>query len=164
MPPATIALPIATLPHFAGLPMPDLASDGSAGFDLPAAVAEDEAVIIKPGARARIPTGLIFAIPRGYEGQIRPRSGLAHHHGITLINSPATIDSDYRGEVQVLLINLGDKAFTISRGMRIAQMLIAPILAVQLQPTAATAMPETARGDGGFGSSGYHTKQKETSA
>ena len=153
-----ISLAIASLPHFAGLPLPDFASDGAAGFDLAAAIDGDKDMLLSPQQRARVPTGLIFAIPTGYEGQIRPRSGLAHHHGITLMNAPATIDSDYRGEVQVLLINLGDQPFTIRRGMRIAQMLIAPVIPVQFQPMAVHDMPETARGSAGFGSSGYHSK------
>ena len=151
-----LSLSIATLPHFKGLALPEAATKGSAGLDLMAAIDSDLA--IKPKQRLRIPTGLILAIPPNYEGQIRPRSGLAYHHGITLVNAPATIDSDYRGEIQVLVINLGEADFTFSRGMRIAQLLIAPVVAVKFDVIEASAMAATARGAGGFGSSGYHAK------
>ena len=161
-PPTLPPLHIATLPHFRGLALPQPATAGSAGLDLMAAIDGDKE--IQPNERVRIPTGLKLVIPANYEGQIRPRSGLAFHHGITLVNSPATIDSDYRGEIQVLMINLGDKAFTITHGMRIAQLLIAPVVSVKFNLIDAEDMEakyQTARGSGGFGSSGYHAKNKK---
>ena len=138
------------LPHGEGLPLPAYETQGSAGMDLPAAV--DEPLTLAPGTRALVPTGLILEIPEGYEAQIRPRSGLAFRNGITCLNTPGTIDSDYRGEVSVLLINLGEEAFLITRGMRIAQMVIAPVVQadLELRPLAG----KTERGAGGFGSTG----------
>lgn len=122
-------------------------------MDLPAAIPEDAAIILEPGMRTLVPTGFICAIPDGFEGQIRPRSGLAFKHGITCLNTPGTIDCDYRGELKVLLINHGDADFEISHGMRIAQLIIAPV--TQLQPVESQELPEpTQRGDGGFGSTG----------
>ena len=124
---ATITLHVRPLPHFEGLNLPKYETAGSAGMDVRAANPEDEDIILKPGQRALVPTGLSMAIPDGYEMQVRPRSGLAFKHGITCLNTPGTIDSDYRGELKVLLINLGDQAFTIERGERIAQLVMAPV-------------------------------------
>ncbi|OWV79930.1 deoxyuridine 5'-triphosphate nucleotidohydrolase [Rhizobium sp. R635] len=135
-----------------GLDLPAYESKGAAGMDLRAAVADREPLTLLPGKRALVPTGFIFEIPEGFEGQVRPRSGLAFKHGITCLNSPGTIDSDYRGEVKVLLANLGEEAFIIERGMRIAQMVIAPV--TQARVAEITEASETARGAGGFGSTG----------
>ena len=140
------------LAHGEGLDLPAYESKGAAGMDLRAAVAADAFVTIAPGKRALVPTGFVFEIPEGYEGQVRPRSGLAFRHGITCLNTPGTIDSDYRGEVQVLLINLGDEDFAVTRGMRIAQMVIAPVIQVRIAEVGETSA--TARGAGGFGSTG----------
>ena len=140
------------LEHGQGLDLPAYETKGAAGMDLRAAVNDDGPLTIEPGKRALVPTGLIFEIPEGYEGQVRPRSGLAFKHGITCLNTPGTVDSDYRGEVKVLLINLGDEPFEIARGMRIAQMVIAP--AIQARVAEITEGTETARGAGGFGSTG----------
>ncbi|MBX4872086.1 dUTP diphosphatase [Rhizobium bangladeshense] len=135
-----------------GLDLPAYESKGAAGMDLRAAVADGEPLTLSPGKRALVPTGFIFEIPEGFEGQVRPRSGLAFKHGITCLNSPGTVDSDYRGEVKVLLVNLGEDAFVIERGMRIAQMVIAPV--TQARVAEITETSETARGAGGFGSTG----------
>jgi dUTP pyrophosphatase len=132
------------------LGLPARASEHAAGFDLRAAV--DAPVVLRPGERTLIPTGISVAIPPGYEGQVRPRSGLAIRNGIALVNAPGTIDADYRGEVQVIAINLGAEAFTIARGDRIAQLVIAPVLDVALELV--DDLAETARGAGGFGSTG----------
>lgn len=140
------------LPHAQGLDLPAYETKGAAGMDLRAAVAEGAPLTIAPGRRALVPTGFIFEIPDGFEGQVRPRSGLAFKHGITCLNTPGTIDSDYRGEVKVLLINLGEELFEISRGMRIAQMVIAP--AIQARIAEISEASETKRGAGGFGSTG----------
>src|ERR1700712_2251473 len=148
--PSTLSL--IRLPHGAGLELPAYETKGAAGMDLRAAVDEDMPLTLQPGNRALVPTGLIFEIPVGYEGQVRPRSGLAFKHGLTCLNTPGTIDSDYRGEVKVLLINLGEEAFDITRGMRIAQMVIAAV--VQVRVAEITERTETARGAGGFGSTG----------
>jgi dUTP pyrophosphatase len=145
-----IAVPVATLPHFHGLSLPVYASIGAAGMDLQAAVAES--LVVKPGERVLVPTGLQIAVPTGYEAQVRPRSGLALKHGITCLNTPGTIDSDYRGEVKVILANLGTEAVTVERGMRIAQLVIAPVVQATWQPVAG--LDETQRGGGGFGSTG----------
>ena len=143
---------IVRLPHGAEIDLPAYETQGAAGMDLRAAVDEGERLVLRPGKRALVPTGLIFEIPAGFEGQIRPRSGLAFKNGITCLNTPGTIDSDYRGEVNVLLINLGDEKFVIERGMRIAQMVIAPVIqAVLVEKDLATV---TDRGIGGFGSTG----------
>jgi dUTP pyrophosphatase len=146
--PATIA--IQRLPGAHDLPLPAYATAGAAGLDLCAAVAAD--VVLNPGARAIIPTGYAIALPPGYEAQVRPRSGLAAKNGLTVLNSPGTIDADYRGEIGVILINHGDAPFTITRGLRIAQMVIAAYSTVTWAETAT--LPETARGAGGFGSTG----------
>ena len=141
------------LPHAEGLPLPAYETSGSAGMDLRAAVPEDEPLLLKPGARLMAPTGLCMAIPQGYEVQVRPRSGLAAKSGITCLNTPGTIDSDYRGEVKVILINLGAEDFAIRRGDRIAQMVVAPV--AQAGWVEVDDLDETARGAGGFGSTGH---------
>lgn len=138
------------LPHGADLPLPAYATADSAGLDLLAAI--DAPQTLAPGARALIPTGLAIALPRGFEAQVRPRSGLALKNGITVLNSPGTIDADYRGEIGVVLINMADEPFEISRGMRIAQMTIAPV--TQLVWQEQEDLSETARGTGGYGSTG----------
>ena len=140
------------LEHFGDLALPHFETALAAGADLRAAVDEDSPMTLAPGARALVPTGLAMALPAGYEAQIRPRSGLAYKHGVTVLNSPGTIDADYRGEVKVLLINHGDTDFVINRGERIAQMIIAPI--TQAEFIAVDTLSETARGAGGFGSTG----------
>ena len=147
-----LPLRILRLPHSSGLPLPAYESAGAAGMDLRAAVPQDAPLEIAPGARALVPTGLIFEIPDGHEGQVRPRSGLALRHGITCLNSPGTVDSDYRGEIMVILANLGSEPFTVTGGLRIAQMVIAPVTRVDIVETGS--LTETARGDGGFGSTG----------
>ena len=138
--------------HGQGIALPSYESDHAAGMDVRAAVPENEPLTLSPGKRVLVPTGLQMALPVGYEAQIRPRSGLAYKHGISLVNSPGTIDADYRGELKILMINLGEQAFTVNRGERIAQMIIAPV--VHLEPEVAEELPETERGDGGFGSTG----------
>ena len=141
-------LPVQILPHGQGLPLPTYATPDSAGVDL--RLAED--MTLAPGARALAPTGLAMAIPRGFEGQVRPRSGLALKLGLTVVNTPGTIDADYRGEVKVPLINLGQEAIALHRGDRIAQLIIAPV--VQVEFTEAASLETTERGAGGFGSTG----------
>jgi dUTP pyrophosphatase len=143
---------IIQLAHAQDLPLPSYQSALAAGFDLTAAVAADAALKIAPGARALVPTGIAIALPEGYEAQVRPRSGLAARHGLTVLNSPGTIDADYRGEIQVLLINLGGESVEIARGMRIAQLVIATVARAQL--IAVSRLDETSRGSGGFGSTG----------
>jgi dUTP pyrophosphatase len=145
-------LRILRLPHGANLPLPSHQSAAAAGLDLMAAVAESAPVVLTPGERTLIPTGLAIAMPTGFEAQVRPRSGLAARHGITVLNAPGTIDADYRGEVMVLLINLGAEPFTVTRGMRIAQLTIAPIVQARIMEVAE--LDPTARGAGGFGSTG----------
>jgi dUTP pyrophosphatase len=140
------------LPHGDDLPLPDYQSTYAAGMDLLAAVAANAPVVIGPGARALIPTGIAIALPEGTEAQVRPRSGLAVKCGITVLNAPGTIDSDYRGEIRVLLVNHGSEPVTIERGMRIAQLVVAPVLRAQIVEV--DALSETARGTGGFGSTG----------
>lgn len=147
-----VTVEILQLPHGRDLPLPAYQTAHAAGLDLLAAVADDAPVTLAPGARLLVPSGLAIALPPGFEAQIRPRSGLAAKHGITVLNAPGTIDADYRGEIAVLLINHGDAAFTIRRGERIAQMVIAEVAQAQL--TAVIALSETARGSGGFGSTG----------
>ena len=136
--------------HAADLPLPDYATANSAGVDLLAAV--DAPVLLRPGARATIPSGIAVALPAGFEAQVRPRSGLAARHGITLLNSPGTIDADYRGEIGVILVNLGEEDFAVERGMRIAQMVVAPVSAIAWREV--DDLPASRRGEGGFGSSG----------
>jgi dUTP pyrophosphatase len=145
------------LPHAGGLNLPQYATALSAGVDLEAAV--DAPLTLKPGERALVPTGLAMALPQGYEAQIRPRSGLAFKNGVTVLNSPGTIDADYRGEVKVLLVNLGQSDFVIERGMRIAQMVIAPF--TQVSWSVVENLDETARGAGGFGSTGVEQAVKK---
>ena len=140
------------LPHGEGLALPAYETPGSAGMDIRAAVSEGQPISIRPGKRALVPTGFIFEIPPGYEVQVRPRSGLALKNGITCLNTPGTIDSDYRGEVQVLLINHGDERFVIERGMRIAQLVVAPVVQAGVEERELASM--TDRGAGGFGSTG----------
>jgi dUTP pyrophosphatase len=140
------------LPHAADLALPAYQSELAAGLDLVAAVPADAPVIIAPGERAMIPTGIAIALPPGVEGQIRPRSGLALRHGITVLNSPGTVDADYRGEVQVILVNLGHDSFTVERGGRIAQLVFAATLQAVICEVAS--LDETTRGGGGFGSTG----------
>jgi len=147
-----IEIAIEVLPHGDGVGLPAYHSDSAAGMDLRAAVPEDAPVKLAPLTRALVPTGIAMALPPGFEAQVRPRSGLAYRHGITLLNAPGTIDADYRGEVQVLLINLGEAPFTVERGMRIAQLVIAPVTRARV--LLVDALPETQRGDGGFGSTG----------
>ena len=149
---STPRLAIVRLPHAAGLDLPAYETDGAAGLDLRAAVPEDRPLILPPGRRAAVPTGLVLELPDGHEGQVRPRSGLALKHGITCLNTPGTIDSDYRGEVKVLLVNLGDEEFAVTRGMRIAQLVVAPVTRVTVEEHQTSSA--TARGAGGFGSTG----------
>jgi len=148
----TLAIHIVALPHFEGLALPAYESAHAAGMDLRAAVSVDEPVTLAPGARALIPTGITMALPEGYEAQVRPRSGLAAKHGVTCLNTPGTIDADYRGEVKVILINLGQEPFVVGRGDRIAQMVISPVTQAHWQSVAT--LPDSARGAGGFGSTG----------
>ncbi|WP_119942717.1 dUTP diphosphatase [Neorhizobium sp. NCHU2750] len=150
--PSSPMLNLVRLPNGNGLDLPSYETAGAAGMDLRAAVNDAEPMTIAPGKRALVPTGFIFEVPYGFEAQIRPRSGLAFKNGITCLNTPGTIDSDYRGEVKVLLINLGDEDFVITRGMRIAQMVIAPVTQVRVAEISETT--ETVRGAGGFGSTG----------
>jgi dUTP pyrophosphatase len=145
-------LGIVRLPHSEGLPLPAYETEGAAGMDLRAAVPEDRPILLLPGKRALVPTGLIMEVPAGFEAQVRPRSGLALKHGITCLNTPGTIDSDYRGEVGVLLVNHGEEDFEISRGMRIAQMVVAPVAHLTIEERNLSS--ETVRGTGGFGSTG----------
>jgi dUTP diphosphatase len=147
-----IDVKITRLPHGADLPLPSYQSAHAAGLDLVAAIADDAPLTLAPGARALVPTGIAIALPEGHEAQVRPRSGLAVRHGLTVLNAPGTIDADYRGEVQVLLINLGDQPVAIARGMRIAQLVIAAVARARL--TEAPSLDETSRGKGGFGSTG----------
>lgn len=149
-----LSLSIIRLSHAADLELPSYETAGAAGLDLRAAVPDDRQIILLPGKRVLVPTGLVFELPRGFEAQIRPRSGLALKHGITCLNTPGTIDSDYRGEIQVLLINLGEEDFRITRGMRIAQAIVAPVAQVSVVET--VHISETARATGGFGSTGQH--------
>ncbi|MGV6874007.1 dUTP diphosphatase [Pseudochelatococcus sp. B33] len=146
------SLKILQLPHAGGLPLPAYASEEAAGLDLAAAVGEDTPVVVPPRGRALVPTGLVIALPEGTEGQVRPRSGLALKHGVTVLNAPGTIDSDYRGEVAVILYNTADEPFTVTRGLRIAQLVVAPVTRVAVEP--AGDLGETGRGTGGFGSTG----------
>jgi len=152
-----VKLAVQRLSHARDLPLPAYATAGSAGLDLLAAV--DAPVTLQPGARAVVPTGIAVALPAGYEAQVRPRSGLAVRHGVTLVNSPGTIDSDYRGEIGAILVNLGSEAFTIERGSRIAQLVVAPVSQAVLEEVAE--LPASARGAGGFGSTGLGARAEE---
>ena len=147
-----LAVSVMRLPHGADLPLPTYQSAAASGLDLLAAVPADAPLTIAPGRHAAVPTGIAIALPNGVEAQVRPRSGLARNHGVTVLNAPGTVDTDYRGEIQVLLINHGDGPFVITRGMRIAQLVMATVTRVQLAEVAR--LDETARGIGGFGSTG----------
>ena len=153
---------IVRLPHAKNLSLPAYQSEDAAGMDLLAAVEAAQPLTLPPGGRALVPTGLIMQLPRGTEAQVRPRSGLALHHGITVLNSPGTIDSDYRGEIKVLLVNLGDLPFAVTRGERIAQLVVAPIARAALREVRALAA--TKRGEGGFGSTGVRLMAAKKSA
>ncbi len=148
----TVAVPVSQLSHAEGMPLPTHATNRSAGVDLRAAVPADEPITLAPGERALIPTGLTIALPPDCEGQVRPRSGLAVKHGVTVINAPGTIDADYRGEVKVALVNLGDEPFRIERGERVAQLVVARYERVQWEEV--ETLETTRRGSGGFGSTG----------
>jgi dUTP pyrophosphatase len=148
----TPTIPITRLPHSEGIPLPAYETALAAGMDLRAAVADDAPLTLQPMARAMVPTGLAFAVPAGFEAQVRPRSGLAAKAGVTCLNTPGTIDADYRGEVKVILINLGEEDFVIRRGDRIAQLVIAPVASATWAEV--ESLDETARGAGGFGSTG----------
>ncbi|MEQ8195143.1 MAG: dUTP diphosphatase [Rhodospirillales bacterium] len=147
-----IVVAVQRLPHARDLDLPAYATPASSGVDLLAAVSEP--VAIAPGKRALIASGIAIALPDGYEAQVRPRSGLALKNGVTVLNSPGTIDADYRGEIQVILVNLGEEPFTVERGMRIAQMVIGPVSTLAWRET--DALSESMRGEGGFGSTGLH--------
>lgn len=149
----SVTVGVIRLPHAEGLPLPGYATDQAAGMDLIAAVGENASITLKPRQSALIPTGLVIELPSGFEAQVRPRSGLALKHGVTVLNAPGTVDADYRGEVQVLLINHGTEPFTVVRGMRIAQLVVAPVVQAALIERAA--ISETKRGRGGFGSTGH---------
>ena len=149
-----LAVSIKRLPHGANLPLPSYQTVAAAGLDLVAAVPADAPLAIAPGHYVAVPTGIAIALPPGLEGQVRPRSGLARNHGVTVLNAPGTIDADYRGEIQVLLINHGTEAFAVTRGMRIAQLVVAGVARVALREME---LSETQRGAGGFGSTGTST-------
>jgi dUTP pyrophosphatase len=149
---SAIKIDVQQLPHAEGLALPAYQSSHAAGLDLLAAVPEQTPLVLAPGQHAMIPTGLMIALPDGFEAQVRPRSGLAAKHGVTVLNSPGTVDADYRGEINVLLINLGTVPFTIRRGERIAQMIVAPVTRAEL--ARAVSLSDTKRGSGGFGSTG----------
>jgi dUTP pyrophosphatase len=147
-----VKLQIQKLPNGVGLPLPSYQTADAAGLDLVAAVPEAAPMTLAPGARGLVPCGIAIALPRGFEGQVRPRSGIAVRHGVTVLNAPGTIDADYRGEVMVLLINLGPDLFAVTRGMRIAQLVVAPVARAKVVEVAE--LDPTTRGDGGFGSTG----------
>ena len=149
---SSVRVPVRVLDHGTGLDLPAYQTAGSAGLDLRAALPESDPVVLAPGARALVPTGLAMALPSGFEAQVRPRSGLAVKHGVTILNAPGTIDSDYRGEVRVALVNLSAESFLITRGERIAQLVIAPVTRLEWVPS--DMLDETGRGSGGFGSTG----------
>lgn len=149
-----VGVPIMRLPHGAGLPLPSYATEGAAGLDLMAAI--DAPVALQPLARAMVPTGIAIALPAGFEAQVRPRSGLAAKNGVTVLNSPGTVDADYRGEIKVILVNLSNEPFEIQPGMRIAQMVIAPVTRAAWDER--DNLDDTARGAGGFGSTGTQSE------
>ena len=153
-----VRVKIMRLPHGADLPLPAYQSAGAAGLDLYAAVPADAPVTLAPGGRAQIPTGIAIALPRGTEGQVRPRSGLAARHGVTVLSTPGTVDSDYRGEVSVVLCNLGGEPFVVERGLRLAQLVIAPVFRAEI--AASSKLAETKRGIKGFGSTGERAIDK----
>jgi dUTP pyrophosphatase len=155
----SVKVKIMRLPHGSDLPLPAYQSADAAGLDLLAAVPADAPLTIAPGARAQVPTGLAIALPRGTEGQVRPRSGLAARHGITVLNAPGTVDADYRGEIQIILVNLSREPFQITRGERIAQLVIAPVMQATL--TEEKTLDKTARGTKGFGSTGTRPVDKK---
>ena len=148
----TVPVQVQRLPHAQGLPLPRYETSDAAGLDLVAANAEATPIVIERMGRALVPTGIVLQLPGGFEGQVRPRSGLAFRHGVTVLNAPGTIDADYRGEIQVLLVNLGHEPFTVIRGMRVAQLVVAPVTRVTLAES--SRLDETARAEGGFGSTG----------
>lgn len=150
----TVSIGVKRLDHGKDLDLPEHATDMSAGVDLLAAISDD--IVLEPGHRALVPTGLSIELPQGFEAQVRPRSGLANKHGVTVLNAPGTIDADYRGEVCVILINFGDQAFTVSRGMRIAQMVVAQVAFVKWRESEDLSASD--RGAGGFGSTGTHAR------
>jgi dUTP pyrophosphatase len=156
-----MSLPVAVkrLAHAQGLPLPRYESPGAAGLDLLAAVPEDAPLVLAPRGRALVPTGLVLQLPPGYEAQVRPRSGLALRHGVTVLNAPGTVDADYRGEVQVLLLNTGDEPFVITRGLRVAQLVVAPVTTAALVEV--DEVDQTARGGSGFGSTGLARDRDE---
>jgi len=154
----SLPIPVKRLAHAKGLPLPRYETAGAAGLDLMAALLEGQPITIPPQGRALIPTGLVIELPAGYEAQVRPRSGLALRHGVTVLNAPGTIDSDYRGELQVLLVNLGSEPFAVARGSRIAQMVVAPVTTVTLIDVGEVSA--TGRADAGFGSTGTRTTRK----
>lgn len=151
-PDSSFILGVVRLPHAEGLALPAYETAGAAGMDLRAAVAEDRPLILLPGKRALIPTGLVLEIPDGFEGQVRPRSGLALKQGVTCLNTPGTIDSDYRGEVKVLLVNLGEEEFAVTRGMRVAQLVLSAVSRMDVEERSLASA--TRRNSGGFGSTG----------
>jgi dUTP pyrophosphatase len=159
---ANLAVKVSRLPNAKGLKLPAYQTDDAAGLDLLAAVPDDNPMTLEPGTRAMVPTGLMFALPTGTEAQVRPRSGLAAKHGVTVLNSPGTIDADYRGEISVILINLGSEPFTIQRGDRIAQLILAPVTRANLMEV--KILNTTTRGTGGFGSTGIAGKKPSSSA
>lgn len=148
----TVTLGFLRLPHGEGLPLPSYETEEAAGLDLRAAVGENEQITLESGKWGLVPTGLKLHLPRGYEAQVRPRSGLALKHGVTVLNAPGTIDSDYRGELGVILVNHGAEPFVVTRGLRIAQLVVAPVVQVVLEER--RSLDQTARGQGGFGSTG----------
>ena len=147
-----LTIPVIRLPHGADLPLPEAQTAGAAGLDLMAALGPGQQITLENGERALVPTGLVLQLPHGFEAQVRPRSGLALKHGVTVLNAPGTIDADYRGEIQVLLINHGKASFVIERGMRIAQLVIAPVTPARL--VVVSRLDASGRGTGGFGSTG----------
>lgn len=151
----SLRIKVVRLPHGADLPLPSYQSADASGLDLIAAVPADAPLTIAPGDRAQVPTGIAVALPRGTEGQVRPRSGLAARHGVTVLNTPGTVDADYRGELQVILVNLGREPFTVARGDRIAQLVVMPVLHAQLSER--KKLDKTRRGTKGFGSTGRRT-------
>ena len=153
-----ISIPVKRLAHGEGLPLPARQTDHAAGMDLVAALQPSIKLVLRPGARVLVPTGLMLEIPPGFEGQVRPRSGLALKHGVTVLNAPGTIDADYRGEISVLLINHGDEDFEIVRGVRMAQLVIAKVMQAELVEV--PVLTETGRGAGGYGSTGVAGGQK----
>ena len=152
----SVDVAVVSLPHAADLPLPAYQSASAAGLDLLAAIPATAPLTIAPGQFTSVPAGIAIALPVGFEAQVRPRSGLAARHGVTVLNSPGTIDADYRGEIAVILINHGRESFSVTRGMRIAQLVIAPVAGAQLQKV--DKLPETARGSRGFGSTGHKSE------